>query len=271
MHAALTHPESKVADVMTETVLTIEPRRSLNLAAQMMLWGGFRHLPVVKDGTLVGILSQADLYEAKCDWAKSTAADAMTTEVETASPHESLSVAADRMARARIDSLPVVDEGQLVGIVTSTDVLAHVGQRHRQAAGSGRHVDDIMNPCVRTLPSSAVLSDAVILMIEQQVRHLPIVNDDGELVGMLSDRDVRTAIGDPVATLREGSISLSLSVEDVMTHSPIAVHPSDPVDALAWPLLDERVGAVPVVDDGDHPVGIVSYVDVVQSSLVDME
>ena len=253
-----------VRDVMTKNVLTIDAERNLNLAAQMMLWGGFRHLPVVEDGVVVGMLCRQDISKATCQWNNSTVGAVMSRDVETARSDEPLSVVAERMSAARLDSVPVVDDGALVGILTSTDVLGHVGRRKAATPVSKRHVRDVMCTKVRRLLPTETLGDAVKVMVSGQLRHVPIVGSDGKLVGMVSDRDVRTVVGDPVATLREGSAVLAQPIEEVMSHAPIAVHMDDSISALAWPLVEERVGAVPVVDDAGQMVGILTQTDMLE-------
>lgn len=77
-----------------------------------------RHLPVVSEAILVGIVSAVDLAsEGK------VAADIMTRDVLTCAPDDPIEVAAARMATRRVRALPVVEAGELVGIVTSYDML----------------------------------------------------------------------------------------------------------------------------------------------------
>ena len=106
-------------------------------------------------------------------------------------------------------------------------------------------------------------------MVSNDVRHVPIVDGDGRLTGILSDRDVRELVGDPVAVLRDETFeeTLAMEVSEVMTANPISARTDDPLDTLGWAMIDERVGAVPVVDQNDKVVGIVSYVDVLHHAL----
>ena len=115
-----------------------------------------------------------------------------------------------------------------------------------------------------TIGDEGSLMDAASRMAELGVRHLPVVDDRGVLVGMLSDRDIRAAIGDPAEALRGHSAEWGESqVLDVMTPDPTRAELETPVAEIAAMLTDERIGAVPVVDEGDRPVGIVSYVDLI--------
>jgi acetoin utilization protein AcuB len=110
---------------------------------------------------------------------------------------------------------------------------------------------------------------ALTIMVEQQIRHLPVVDAHDMLVGIVSDRDLRAAVGDPIEALRDDDDDnlVPFYIADVMTANPISIKPDAPLADLSWSLLDEKVGAVPVVDDDDHLVGIVSYVDVLHFAL----
>ena len=110
-----------VDSVMTRSVVTTEPSRSLHSAAGTMQAGRFRHLPVVQDGRLLGIVSDRDLNGHQ----SSTVADVMHSSVITVSPDTPVDVAARLMLENKIGALPVVDPGtdRLVGIVSQTDLF----------------------------------------------------------------------------------------------------------------------------------------------------
>lgn len=112
----------------------------------------------------------------------------------------------------------------------------------------------VMTPHPRTLFIDDSIGQAWSALDELVVRHLPIVNAREEIVGMLSDKDlVRTSRDSdrPVATLMSGTV--------------VSVTPNTPLDVVADRLVQNRVGAVPVVDADEHVVGIVSYVDVLRA------
>lgn len=131
----------------------------------------------------------------------------------------------------------------------------------KEATASARSV---MTADPETVIEECSLYEAAALMAELGVRHLPVVNENGVLAGMLSDRDLRTAIGDPVEALRGRRDESEACVRDVMAPDPLRVALETPVTEIAEMLMDERIGAVPVVDEGDRPIGIVSYVDLIR-------
>jgi CBS-domain-containing membrane protein len=117
----------RVEQMMTSPVTTIEVRGRLAEAHALMQAGHFRHLPVVEDGALVGIVADRDLaIERGRGWCKRTApeiASIMRAPVVTARPKMPIEVAGRLMLEHEIDALPVVDDGCLVGIVTERNLL----------------------------------------------------------------------------------------------------------------------------------------------------
>lgn len=122
----------------------------------------------------------------------------------------------------------------------------------------------IMTPDPETILEEASLFEAAAKMAELGVRHLPVVDECGTLVGMLSDRDLRTSIGDPVEALRGRRDESESRVSDVMAHDPLRVGLGTSIAEIAAMLTDDRIGAVPIVDEGERPVGIISYVDLLR-------
>ena len=113
------------------------------------------------------------------------------------------------------------------------------------------------------------LIDAAARMVDRNVRHLPVVDGEHHVIGMLSDRDVRTQVGDSSRTLRpeEALVRMrSLRVADAMTRDAFVVHQDAPFEDVVRVFTEQRVGAVPVVDEGDRLVGIISYVDVFKNA-----
>lgn len=117
-----------VGDVMTRHVASITPATSVLSARQLLYSRGFRHLPVVEDGTLVGIVSDRDLQPAGTDQPTPdrdrTVRGIMAAPVRSARPNDDLLYAVSQMLNWKISALPVLDRGHLVGVLTTTDCLA---------------------------------------------------------------------------------------------------------------------------------------------------
>jgi acetoin utilization protein AcuB len=130
--AAKTHrgvrPAAKhVSDCMTPSPHSIGAEQPLAVAHQMMRKHRVRHLPVLRAGKLVGLVSQRDLYllETLCDLdpEKVTVEDAMSQDVYSVKPSASLARTAQVMADKRYGCAVVMEEGKVVGIFTTVDAL----------------------------------------------------------------------------------------------------------------------------------------------------
>jgi CBS domain-containing protein len=113
------------------------------------------------------------------------------------------------------------------------------------------------------------LFDAAARMADRNVRHLPVIDGDRHVVGILSDRDLRTLVGDASRPLRPDDAKVrmrSLRVADAMTRDVFVIRQDAPFAEVARVFTDQKVGAVPVVDDGDRLVGVISYVDVFRNA-----
>jgi acetoin utilization protein AcuB len=198
----------------------------------------------------------------------------VTEPARTVDPEAGVGDAAASMAEAKVGCLPVIEDGKLVGLLTATDVLAHDVRDAFDAPASGAdsNAGSVMTPDPLTASPEEPLLDAASRMSQRGIRHLPVVNAARQVQGMLTDRDVRSAIGDPRRVLASEAARRrlgTLRVRDAMTIGPLSIEQNAPVADVARYFLEHRVGAIPVVDmdDGDRLVGIVSYVDVIRALL----
>lgn len=112
-----------VRDRMTKNPVTIEPDDFLSQALQRMQTGRFRRLPVVANGKLVGIVTERDLRAHQGYLERTKINGIMTENPRAVGSASTLEEAAQIMLERQIGGLPVLDHGQLVGIITATDVL----------------------------------------------------------------------------------------------------------------------------------------------------
>lgn len=257
----------RIREIMRPGPITILDSDSLGTAQRMMQRSRIRHLPVIHGGKLVGLLSARDVLSARArngkeDWWSILVHDVMSTPAQTAGPDDSLTEVAGRMAVAKISAMPVVERGSLLGLVTVTDVLdAEVRSAMSPAPISVATAADAMTPFPLTTTPQTPVADAVALMVDHHVRHLPVVDATAAVVGMLSERDVRTSVGDPMQYAELRRASVRLLVRDVMSTPVISVGFDEPLVAIAKAFADTRIGALPVLDKFGALIGIISYVD----------
>ncbi len=124
-------------------------------------------------------------------------------------------------------------------------------------------VADLMVQQVVKIHPDALLYDAVLEMNKHHVRHLPVVEGEDWLVGIITNRDIRIlATALPEEDVENGRYSLSLNsrVGEVMTECPIVTEPHVVIEEILDVFLEEKVGAIPVVEE-HKLVGIIGYID----------
>jgi CBS domain-containing membrane protein len=128
-----------VGDIMTKEPVTLASSDVLDLASDIMNLGRVRHLPVLENDKLVGILSQRDLFHSALVTALGLGPkqgrellkglcvrEVMSAPVITVAPDGDIKVAARTMLEKKIGCLPVMENERLVGLVTESDILRYV-------------------------------------------------------------------------------------------------------------------------------------------------
>jgi CBS domain-containing protein len=132
--------------------------------------------------------------------------------------------------------------------------------------GSVLRVRDVMTRDPKTLGRNDQLSLADDLMKQERIRHLPVLDEDGGLVGILSQRDMfRGALARALGygeTAQRRMLGM-LVVKEVMTTQLVTVGPDAPIADAARAMVDRKIGCLPVVEDGKL-VGILTESDFVQ-------
>jgi acetoin utilization protein AcuB len=114
------------------------------------------------------------------------------------------------------------------------------------------------------------VTDAFDLMKKSRIRRMPVVDKNGKLVGIVSDKDLLRVTPSPATTLSAYEIPYLLSkvkVNDVMTKKVITVMEETPVEEAARIMVDNKIGGLPVVDESDVVVGIITETDIFKTFL----
>jgi CBS domain-containing membrane protein len=148
-------------------------------------------------------------------------------------------------------------------------VSSATGAGGQRPAVHERLVRDLMTEKVHTLCPRDDLASLYDLMDSRRVRHVPIVDSEGEIVGLVTDRDLsRSALGAvedlPLSVERE--ILRRRRVRDIMATEPDVIEPDAPLREAAGMLLENKVGCLPVVE-GLRLVGIITEADFVRDFL----
>lgn len=133
-------------------------------------------------------------------------------------------------------------------------------------------VKDIMTPHVYTINQNQTLLELQGLMSDDNLRRVPVLNDAGQVVGIITDRDVKLASPSEASTLSRYEASYLLSrikVKDVMTHNVKTVYATADLADVAALMYQDHIASVPVMDEENNLCGIVTDSDVFRA-LVDI-
>ncbi len=107
------------------------------------------------------------------------------------------------------------------------------------------------------------------LMAESKIRHLPVVETDGRLVGIVTDRDIRSALPYEFfkkhPSEKEKEKFSKLQIKDIMSKNPITISPTYTIQDALLMIQDAKVGALPVVDEENRLTGIISVRDLLRA------
>lgn len=127
-------------------------------------------------------------------------------------------------------------------------------------------VKDLMTTTVHTLEAQSDLTTLYDLMDSEHIRHLPVVDDEGNLVGLVTHRDLlRSALSNnsdvPVSMQRD--VFRTVRIEEIMSTTVETTEPDVPLHEAAQVMLENKFGCLPVVE-GTHLVGILTEADFVR-------
>jgi len=120
-------------------------------------------------------------------------------------------------------------------------------------------VQEIMNDKPYTLAPTNTVQEALKLMREKKVRHLPVVDDEQHVLGVITERDIKEVLPSSLQDEPNSPI-FNAKVEDIMVKDPLIGHPLDFVEEVALTFYESKIGCLPIVSGGKL-VGIVTTTD----------
>lgn len=270
----------------THQVVSINPHSTIDKAIGLMEEFNIHHLPVVDGHHVVGMLSDRDVLLAVGGklaverpagrgvgvLGPEFVEQIMSQPVVTASPDDGVPHVAKIMIDRKINALPLVVRGHLVGIVTEADLLRetrHAGHPDSPSAKFfERPVSEFMKASVATVEPRATLIEIMEVIHRRHVRHVP-VTIDRTLMGIISDRDVRRALGelilDDLKAERVGRLGDDdPTAMDIMTRDVRTVGLRVPLAEAVDQLLEHGIHCLPAVQD-DKLVGIITHSDILRA------
>ena len=126
-------------------------------------------------------------------------------------------------------------------------------------------ISKVMSRNVVTIDKDADILTAQEKLTKHSIRHLPVVQEDNLLIGIVTDRDIRSALpSSQLADKDKLQKIASYKIEDIMTKNPVSISPLDTIQDALLLLQKKRFGALPVVDDHRKLIGIISTRDLLR-------
>jgi CBS domain-containing protein len=191
--------------------------------------------------------------------------DWMTQPVITVTPKTLLSEAHSLMTAEKIRSLPVVNDGQLVGIVTRRGLLrSDISSLNTENWSRGVDltaltIDQVMTPNVLTITPQSPLPKAARVMMENKIMALPVTNQPRELVGIITSSDLFRAVIEEAPALKD-----VILVKNYMTTELVTITEDTPLLEIHRLMGVKRIRSFPVMRD-DTLVGIVTRTDIMNA------
>ncbi len=232
LHDSLESPERKVSGIMTREVVTVQPDMILGRAARLMVEKHLKRLPVVDaNGKLVGILGRLDILntiaavhlpewhpEARAWGAQATVADVMTRDVPTVHESGTIEEIFELLVSSAHKRVVVVDDKRhAVGIIADSDLISKASRESwpgvmevlvskvpigRISGAARKHIQklqarsakELMTRDVITVREEMPVASALALSAEKRVKRLPVVDAEGELVGIVGRTEMMRAL-----------------------------------------------------------------------------
>ncbi|WP_338449133.1 acetoin utilization AcuB family protein [Niallia oryzisoli] len=125
-------------------------------------------------------------------------------------------------------------------------------------------VEEIMKTKIFTLTEDQPILEAANLMLQHKVRHLPIITEDNQLIGLVSDRDIRDATPSILSNPEEQKHVLKKPIKTIMTTNLITGHPLDFVEEIGAIFYEHHISCLPIVKD-KKLVGIITETDLLHT------
>ncbi|MFC1454658.1 CBS domain-containing protein [Candidatus Undinarchaeota archaeon] len=246
----------KLSEIMKKDVTTIDKDQTVHDALMKMSKSPVSKLPVINNGKLVGIVTYADIISVLGSSKQQALpthihlSNAMQSDVKIASEDHDTVHAANIMLNYEISSLPILRGDDLVGIITTSDLVGTI-------TDETKNVGAVMSAPI-TIGASDRIVRAREIMSENKVSMLPVV-DGGELVGVLTHVHLAEALG----TFREKNEKhqatkvTHILAEDTMSRDITSVSSNTTIPEALQTMDSKKVTSLPVLENGKL-VGVVS-------------
>lgn len=275
----------KIEEVMNEEVILAEENEQVSHARNLMLKHGYSRILVVdQEGKPVGILTEKDLIRKMRangpQWKrrpidKISIRRVMTPNPVVITPFRELREAVELMIKNDISSIPVVDNEEVVGIITKSDLMDF----YRQKFSGKWKVSQLMTSEVITVNENHSIGHVISIIDDHKIGKV-IVMRDNEPVGIITSANISFAnVEDPETGVSVEKIAFLRKIDgqekrnvrevsmvtagDIMTNHLIIIGPDEDAASAADFIVKNDVSGIPVVNDSEL-VGIITKTDIIR-------
>ena len=180
----------------------------------------------------------------------------MSEDLITVDKDQNLTDALKLLRKHNVSRLPVINNKELVGIISERDIANKLGSsKYEHMPASRLHISSVMVKDVITVPQSMQLGEVAKIMLEKGIGSVPVMDGDN-MVGIVSKADF--------VTLAVGIAFDKITVKEVMTKDLVVVSPTERIVHARRQMIEAHVGRLPVVDD-EKLVGMITSKDLMRA------
>ncbi len=262
--------EQPVEEIMTpaDEVITADPDEPVSKIFSKMERHGVKEIPLVRDGEVVGIVSYYDVVDAHVVADPSSVkSETVRIKPETITPDTLIVEAITEMLDSGLRALPVVEDGEFVGLVTEYDILDVARESDKLAEIDAR---EVMSSPPITIHEDETIAKARALMRDHGVSRLPVVDDESRLRGIVTTTDIIREVIKPITRLgktdRKGEKvpAFGHPVKNIMSSPCIRAEPDETLVDLCEKIVEHGIRGMPIVNQLEEPIGVVTRRDILQ-------
>ncbi|UCE80907.1 MAG: CBS domain-containing protein [Methanobacteriota archaeon] len=253
-----------VKDIMRTPRMTVNRGETVSDVISRMRKGRVRELPVVEDDRPLGLISYYSLLSRR-NLPLAAKVEHIMVPCPRLEEDATMISAAEELMSTGVRGAPVVRNGKLVGFLSRTDIIRVISDMNELRR---RPVESIMSKTPVSVMKSEPVRKAQTLMMGLNEKALPVVEEDGSLIGVIGMTEVMDVVWSPRASkppneVRGDREPADVRVDSVMNRNPVRVSSDDTLDKATSLMMSMNLSTVFVTDDG-RLVGVVSQADIME-------
>jgi len=255
----------KVKDFMSKDLIVIDANDSVRNALRLMKKHKVHRLLVKRKGKIVGIVTERDILrrlgkekERKLSDAHIHVSSCYSKNLITINSNEDIKKAAKLMLEKGISSLAVEENGEIVGIITKTDLIKALKDNNEK-------VEKWMKRKVITIDLNSRILEARKIMLAKKIKRL-VVTKGGYPYGIITEGDIAKVLGEfrKVAEGKQWDEKMRrIYISDIVSKNLFFVRPNDKISKVVKIMFEKGISGLPVIEN-NKLVGIITKTDLIK-------